>query len=79
MGLVRKSYIRKGFIIYEEMRKYLTIYEEAVIDINAFATDPYCISYEKNCNYFFISVPIRIQDGFYWVCGSGWRNDKNDP
>jgi hypothetical protein len=29
MGLVAKSYMRKGFLIYE-MRKYLTIYEEAV-------------------------------------------------
>ncbi len=25
-----KSYTRKGFLIYEEMRKYLVIYEEAV-------------------------------------------------
>ncbi len=30
MGSVATSYIRKGFLIYEEMRKYLTIYEEAV-------------------------------------------------
>jgi hypothetical protein len=27
---VAKSDMRKGFIIYEEMRKYLTIHEEAV-------------------------------------------------
>ncbi len=26
MGLVAKSYMRKGFLIYEEMRKYLTTY-----------------------------------------------------
>ncbi len=32
-GAVAKSYIRKGFLIYEEMRKYLTIYEEAVSHI----------------------------------------------
>ena len=30
MGSVAKSYMRKGFLIYEEIRKYLTIYEEAV-------------------------------------------------
>jgi hypothetical protein len=30
MGAVAKSYMRKGFLIYEEMRKYLTIYKEAV-------------------------------------------------
>jgi hypothetical protein len=29
-GAVAKSYMRKGFLIYEEMRKYLTIYVEAV-------------------------------------------------
>ncbi len=28
-GAVVKSYMRKGFLIYEEMRKYLIIYEEA--------------------------------------------------
>jgi hypothetical protein len=31
MGTGAKSYVRKGFLIYEEMRKYLTIYEDAVI------------------------------------------------
>ncbi len=30
MGSVSKSYMRKGFLIYEEMSKYLTIYEESV-------------------------------------------------
>jgi hypothetical protein len=33
MGSAPKSYMRKGFLIYEEMRKYLTIYEEAVSHI----------------------------------------------
>jgi hypothetical protein len=28
-GAVAKSYIRKGFLIYEEMRKYFLISEEA--------------------------------------------------
>jgi hypothetical protein len=32
-GAVAKSYMRKGFLIYEEMCKYLTIYEEAVSHI----------------------------------------------
>ncbi len=30
-GAVAKSNMRKGFLIYEEMCKYLIIYEEAVI------------------------------------------------
>ncbi len=32
-GAVAKSYMDKGFLIYEEMRKYLAIYEEAVSHI----------------------------------------------
>jgi hypothetical protein len=30
---VAKSYMRKGFLIYEEMGKYFPIYEEAVSHI----------------------------------------------
>jgi len=33
MGAVVKSYMRKGFLIYEEMRKYLVIYKVAVCPI----------------------------------------------
>jgi hypothetical protein len=29
-GTVAKPYMRKGFLKYEEMRKYFPIYEEAV-------------------------------------------------
>jgi hypothetical protein len=32
-GAVAKSYMRKGFLIYVEMRKYFPIYEEAVSHI----------------------------------------------
>jgi hypothetical protein len=32
-GAVAKSYMRKGFPIYEETRKYFPIYEEAVSHI----------------------------------------------
>ncbi len=32
MGSVAKSYMRKGFLIYEEIRIYLAIYEEVVED-----------------------------------------------
>jgi hypothetical protein len=32
-GAVAKSYMRKGFLIYEEMRKYFPVYEEAVSHI----------------------------------------------
>jgi hypothetical protein len=32
-GAVAKSYMRKGFLIFEEMPKYFPIYEEAVSHI----------------------------------------------
>jgi hypothetical protein len=32
-GAVAKSYMRKGFLIYEEMRKYFPIYEEATLQL----------------------------------------------
>jgi hypothetical protein len=32
-GAVAKSYMKKGFLIYEEVRKYFLIYEEAVSHI----------------------------------------------
>jgi hypothetical protein len=32
-GAVAKSYMRKGFLLYEEISKYLVIYEEAVSHI----------------------------------------------
>jgi hypothetical protein len=32
-GAVAKSYMRKGFVIYEEMRKYFPIYKKAVSHI----------------------------------------------
>jgi hypothetical protein len=41
MGAVAKSHIRKGFLIYEEMRKYLTIYcMRRPLVICDFATGP---------------------------------------
>jgi hypothetical protein len=31
MGSVAKSYMRKAFLVFEEMRKYLTIYEKPLV------------------------------------------------
>jgi hypothetical protein len=39
MGSVAKSYMRKGVLLYEEMRKYLSIYEEPLV-VYDFATVP---------------------------------------
>ncbi len=64
MGSGAKTYMRKGFLIYEEMRKFFPIYEEA--DHSEF---PYI--YEENFLSFLISV-VRTQirsafDCYHWV------------
>jgi hypothetical protein len=41
MGSVAKSCMRKSFLIYEEMRKYLTMHERRPLFIYDFATDPF--------------------------------------
>jgi hypothetical protein len=58
-GAVEKSYMRKGFLIYEEMRKYFPIYEEVVSHIwlcNCSISEfPYTV-YEENFILFFSSA-----------------------
>ncbi len=56
-GAVAKSYVRKGFLIYEEMRKYFPIYAEAVSHIwlcNCSILN--FLIFEENLIFFFISV-----------------------
>ncbi len=61
MGSGAMSYMRKGLLMYEEMRHYLVIYGEAVS--HDFAPDPLCTSlvYEENFVFFFISV-VKYQN-----------------
>ncbi len=60
--------MKKGFLIYEEMRKYLVIYEEAVSHIYDFATAPFWISLKVPKREIFVtelsvlSHPIWIGD-----------------
>jgi hypothetical protein len=52
MGSVTKSYMRKGFLIYEEMRKYLVTCEKAVSHLQPIPPEfPYI--YEEKCIFFF--------------------------
>jgi hypothetical protein len=55
MGSVAKSYMREGFLIYEEVRRYLTIYEEAVSHTCNKSLLSFLI-HEENLIFFFISV-----------------------
>jgi hypothetical protein len=77
MGSVAKSYMRKGFLIYEEMRKYLTIYEEAVSHIylcNRSLLN--FLIYEENFLFVCISVgggheySLRLRDNDFFVVAS---------
>ena len=47
MGADEKSYMRKGFLIHEEMLKYFVIYEEARpgVVIYDFGTAPFWIGW----------------------------------
>ncbi len=57
MEAVAKSYMRKGFLIYEEMRKYLVIFEEAVSHIRLYNRSRLnFFIYEENLIFFFISA-----------------------
>ncbi len=73
MGVVKKSYMRKSFLIYEEIRKYLVIYEEAVSHIwlcNHTLLD--FLIYEENFVFLFISVVLKslnINMSNYWKVG----------
>jgi hypothetical protein len=56
-GAVAKSYVRKGFLIYEEMRKYFPIYEEAVSHIRLCNCSILnVLIYDENLIFFFISA-----------------------
>ncbi len=57
MGSVEKSYMRKGFLLYEALRKYLTIYEEAVSRLSNRSLLNFLI-HEENSIFFLISAPI---------------------
>ncbi len=58
MGAVSKSYVMKGFLINEEMRKYLVNFGEAVSHIWLWKRfRPDFLIYEENLISFFISVP----------------------
>jgi hypothetical protein len=75
MGSGPKSFMRKGFLIYEEMCKYLTIYEEAVSQIWLFNRSLLnFLIYEKNFLFFFISeVGITIKFCVFLRIDSLWE------
>ncbi len=56
--------MRKGFLIYEEIRKYLTIYGEAVSHIPILNF----ILYEEILIFFFISESLTIENRKSSVC-----------
>ncbi len=75
MGPGAKSYMRKGISIYEEMRKYFTIYEEAVShSYNSLHPIPLnFLIYEENFIVFFVSVNSIL--GLSRILGGGGRGE----
>ncbi len=58
---VAKSYMRKGFLIYEKMHKYFLIYEEAVSHVwLCNCSTLHFLIYEENFIFFFISVTMSV-------------------
>ncbi len=66
MGAVTKSYLRKGFLIYEEMRKHLVIYiMRRPLVVDDFATALFWISlYMRAILFSFLSVFISSATGY---------------
>ncbi len=61
MGSLAKSYMSKGFLVYEEIRKYSTTYEEAVSHM--WLCNRSLLNFlinEENLIFFFISVPLHL-------------------
>jgi hypothetical protein len=54
--------MRKGFLIFEQMRKYLVTYEEAVSHIRLCNCSLMkFLIYEENCIFFLISMRLEWQ------------------
>jgi hypothetical protein len=62
MGAVAKSYMKKGFLKYAEIRKYLVIYEEAVTQIYDFSTTHFWISLYMRKILFSFSISLLCSD-----------------
>ncbi len=64
MGSGAKSNMSKGFLIYEEMHKYLVINEEAVSHIClCIRSRLNFLIYEENFLFFFISAHFSVVQG----------------
>ncbi len=77
-GAVAQSYMRKGVLIYEGMRKYLVIYEEAVSHIWLCNWSiPNFLIFEGNLIFFFISMPVRFCLRFFNTHEMVWLEKFN--
>ncbi len=67
MGSVAKSFMRKGFLIHvhEEMRKYLTIYEEAVSHIWLCNRSFWISLYMRKIRFSFL-ISVQYSVCMYW-------------
>ncbi len=66
MGSGAKSYMRKGFLIYDDMRQFFPIYEEAQSCMTLHPIPLHFLIYEENFFFFFISLP-NVQNYVHWL------------
>ncbi len=84
MGAVAKSYMRKGFLKYEEMHNYLVIFEEAVIHLwlsNRSLLDflilymtwgKFCFLFLSQCGFFLANSFHHLSERQAWQDGLPW-------
>ncbi len=64
-GAVAKSYIRKGFLVYEEMGKYFPMYEEAVSHI--WICNCSILNFLIYEDFIFYQCTCVLTYSFYWT------------
>ncbi len=62
MGAVAKAYMRKGFLIYEEMCKYLVKYEEVVSHLCSRSLLDFLICEENLVSFLPVFFPIPVNN-----------------
>ncbi len=83
MGSGAKSYMRKGFLIHEEMHKYLTICEEAVSHIWVYNLAPDTSEFPNiwgKFSFLFYQCgtlrhPLSLSLYLWFLCSSGQQTD----
>ncbi len=79
-GAFAKSYMRKGLLIYEEMRKYLVIYGETVSHLWLCTWSLLLIYEEKSCFLFYQCIWVyNVNRTLCTLLMTGWWQEHPAP